>query len=279
MRLNVSKSILSVVAASSTLSLAVGAVLGYILAKNRVTAQYEGMIEEEVVKAKEFYSKASIVDVDLSSVPKEVVEDAVEAAKESFRPRSNTVKVDYDDGYAEKFTQYNQIRKPYSGFEDGEGADNSMEAVEQRLIDAAKKDVEEAKKRSGEFPKEEEDEMYYDEQDNSVDRSQRSSDHPFILSVDEFEGNDLDYNQNTLTYFEGDDTLVDEREQPITPHNGIVGEGNLKFGQGSNDANIVYIRNDRMEVDFEVVRSPGTYTEEVLGIIPSESARTRRGMN
>jgi hypothetical protein len=45
----------------------------------------------------------------------------------------------------------------------------------------------------------------------------------------------------------------------------LVGDDNLRFGYGSNDSNMVYVRNPRIEMDMEIVRSQGTYTKEVLG--------------
>ena len=46
-----------------------------------------------------------------------------------------------------------------------------------------------------------------------------------------------------------------------------VGEMNLhRFGHGSGDNNVVYIRNDRLENDFIVLRSQGEYAKEVLGL-------------
>jgi hypothetical protein len=38
-----------------------------------------------------------------------------------------------------------------------------------------------------------------------------------------------------------------------------------RFGHGSNDPSIVYIRNDTLEIIYEVVKSPHYYAEEVHG--------------
>jgi hypothetical protein len=47
----------------------------------------------------------------------------------------------------------------------------------------------------------------------------------------------------------------------------LIGEKNLsRFGHGSQDPSVVYVRNDQLELVYEVVRSPQSYSEEVHGI-------------
>jgi len=96
----------------------------------------------------------------------------------------------------------------------------------------------------------------------------RTEDAPYVISHDEYFQGEKDYTQVTLTYFEEDDILCDEKDSPINDTDNTVGDDNLKkFGHGSKDNNIVYIRNDRVEIDFEVVRSKGNYAKDVLGFV------------
>lgn len=89
---------------------------------------------------------------------------------------------------------------------------------------------------------------------------------PYVISKDEFFENEPDYETEQLTYFESDDTLIDSKEMPVEDTEKTVGDDNLtKFGYGSGDQNIVFIRNDKLELLFEVVRSRGEYATEVLG--------------
>lgn len=95
----------------------------------------------------------------------------------------------------------------------------------------------------------------------------RSPDIPYVIHYDERDHMD-DYQDVTLTYFEGDDVLCDERDEPIPieARDRLVGEKNLeRFGHGSNDRNVVYIRNDVLEILYEVVKSPRAFAEEVHG--------------
>jgi hypothetical protein len=105
-----------------------------------------------------------------------------------------------------------------------------------------------------------------------MDESQRDHNHPYIISVDEFMEPDPDYenyDQNQLTYYEGDETLVDERNVVIPDIERIVGTQHLgMFGRFSKEADVVYVRNEVIEITFEITRSKSTYSEDILGITP-----------
>jgi hypothetical protein len=100
------------------------------------------------------------------------------------------------------------------------------------------------------------------------ERRHRSPDIPYVIHYDEREEME-GYSIETLTYYEGDDVLCNERDEIIDPdyqRDQLVGEKNLeRFGHGSGDPVIVYIRNDKLEMVYEVVRSPHHYAEEVHG--------------
>jgi hypothetical protein len=98
---------------------------------------------------------------------------------------------------------------------------------------------------------------------------------PYIIHHDEYMEADPGYPQQTLTYYEGDDTLTDEQDTPIIAVNDVIGEGNLRFGYGSGDSGTVFIRNDKLSLDFEVVKSDGKYAHEVLGFEHSDMPGSR----
>jgi hypothetical protein len=109
-------------------------------------------------------------------------------------------------------------------------------------------------------------------------------DRPYIVSQEDFMQNNLGYEQGQLTYYEKDKVLTDERETVIEDVDATVGENNIQFGIGSSDVNVVHIRNEKLRMDFELVRSEGSYAQEVLGLdeVPEQkprlSARQRRDM-
>lgn len=81
---------------------------------------------------------------------------------------------------------------------------------------------------------------------------------PFVISRelyawDEEEGDE--YSKNTLSYFPVQRVLLDEEEDPIEDIDNYVGWKNLRrFGDESGDPDVVFIRNRRLETDFEVVK-------------------------
>lgn len=115
-------------------------------------------------------------------------------------------------------------------------------------------------------------ENYDPEWDIDDELSSRSEDEPYILHVEEFMNDEEGFHQSTLTYYEGDNILTDEKDVPIYNHSQIVGE--LKFGHGSNDPNVVFVRNHKLKAEYEILRDTGYYEHEVLGIdIASEFTR------
>jgi hypothetical protein len=115
--------------------------------------------------------------------------------------------------------------------------------------------------------------------DLDKEMAQRDPLQPYIISEDEFMQNDPEHEQVQVTYYQGDDILSDAKDEPIPDVNGTVGEDNLtRFGHGSDNANMVFVRNEVMATDFEIERSFGNFAEEVHGIIKhsQESRKARR---
>lgn len=110
-----------------------------------------------------------------------------------------------------------------------------------------------------------------------LEMQNRGAVHPYVIHKDEFDANEDDQEQVTLTYFSGDDVLSDERDTVMAEPDAIVGLDNLqKFGHGSGDPNVVYIRNPRLEVDYEVIRSEGTFAQEVHGFADGDLRHSER---
>jgi len=98
----------------------------------------------------------------------------------------------------------------------------------------------------------------------------RTPNAPYVIHEDEYRESEHDYTQTTYTYWEGDDVLTDSDNQPIVDRELTVGVANLKWGHGSGDANVVFIRNDRLEVEAEVTRDPRSWEEEIQGLDGAE---------
>lgn len=116
------------------------------------------------------------------------------------------------------------------------------------------------------------------EWDYEVEQASRNENEPYIINHEEYLEAEPGYEQVVFTYYEGDDVLADEQDKPVDEIERVVGEDNLmRFGHGSGQNNVVYIRNDRLTMDFEIVKSTGKFAEEVLGFIEhSDKPRSRR---
>ena len=71
----------------------------------------------------------------------------------------------------------------------------------------------------------------------------------------------------TLVYYAEDGVVTDERDEPVPEPEKLLGPDFFKyFGTDElEDLNVLYVRNEIMSTDFEVVRNMGSYVETVLG--------------
>lgn len=108
---------------------------------------------------------------------------------------------------------------------------------------------------------------------------------PYILSAYEFyTGPDKDdYENITIAYFAGDDTLADDAEHIVSDVENLIGKANLtRFGLGSDDPNVLYVRNETRKVDWEISLDHRGYAEVVVGLqgepyeLPKRPARKMR---
>jgi hypothetical protein len=102
--------------------------------------------------------------------------------------------------------------------------------------------------------------------DADAEEAKRDPAMPYVISYDEFFENQVEYEQTQLTWFAEDGVLADTTDKPVDES--LVNPDNLeKFGHGSRDPNIVYVRNEARELDFEISYAEGKYSEQVMGFI------------
>jgi hypothetical protein len=94
--------------------------------------------------------------------------------------------------------------------------------------------------------------------------STREPNEPYVIHAEEYFADEMDFRQETLTYYDGDDIMTDSEDSPIFNYAGLLGE--LKFGHGSRSVDIVYIRNEKLHMEWEVIKNHGAYAEEILGL-------------
>ena len=91
----------------------------------------------------------------------------------------------------------------------------------------------------------------------------RTDHSPYVIHKDEYIADEAGCDQRTVTYYQDDDIMADESDTPIYDFNGLMGD--LKWGHGSGDPSVVYIRNEKLEMEWEVLLHTGSFAVEVLG--------------
>jgi hypothetical protein len=103
-----------------------------------------------------------------------------------------------------------------------------------------------------------------DDWDYEVEKALRQEGGTYVIHRDEV--GDTDFETTTLSYYAGDDVLCDANDRIIDNPERLVGTCLEKFGHGSNDRNVVHVRNEALAIDLEVIKSDKTYAEEVHGL-------------
>lgn len=102
---------------------------------------------------------------------------------------------------------------------------------------------------------------------SEVKGGENMNDHPYVISPDEFD--ELGYETVSLTYY-ADGVLTDTFDDIIEDMEYIVGEDSVNhFGEYEEDS--VFVRNDALKTDYEILRDPRNYSD-VVGSSPSVNA-------
>lgn len=240
-------------------SVAAGAVAAHFLTKRGMQTKYEKIVEDEVDKARVHYSKLNKVDPE---------------SGEELDPIRLAEKHATVEGAEAIIVQEGYSKDP-----------GGVEAKETDPVRAARQNaetLESLRKSSEDFPEDEAPSEPTVVESHNVFRDARSAnsvfdygeeiphrtaDKPYIISQDEFDENEHEFENVAFSYFEEDDVLVNEREQIINDHDALVGnDALLNFGKGAKDRNTVHVRNERLGLDMEIVKSNGSYVREVMGV-------------
>lgn len=223
------------IAGAFVLGAGVGGFIAWKIAVKRTETRYEQIMAEEMDAARRFYkrlAKEGPFETPESAV-KELVPEAAADAIKTYQGKEQKVPYNRPDDIAEAVEERVEVTEKVT--------------IERNVFDA----VEETR------------DWDYQEE---IKRREANPDEPYVISFEEFNENEPGHEQITLAYYAEDDTLADEKDQPVDNTDYLVGDDNLlRFGAGSHDRKVVYIRNERIDVDFEVVRSGGSYKKEVLG--------------
>jgi hypothetical protein len=249
------------VAAVGVVSAAAGAGIGYVVATKVLEQKYADIADQEIEEAKRFYAAINKTDY---PTPGDMVKDLI--------PEDEQVD---EDPNAEKLAKLEKEgQEAYLKYQ-GKYKSKGEVTVEGDTIKVASSETIETEDGEEEIVTEVTqhnilvDGKPLDRDDDVWERevAARSEERPYVISEEEFFQNDQDFEQWSLTYYEGDDVLCTEKDEVIEDVDAMVGEENLKkFGLESKDMHLVYVKNNKRGLDFEIARSRGKYTVEVLDL-------------
>ena len=105
--------------------------------------------------------------------------------------------------------------------------------------------------------------------------ARRNPGEPHVIHQDEYHTTEdgrvrPGWTQMAYTYYARDDVLTDEENQVIPNAEEVIGHYNLRFGVGSDDPDVVFIRNPERMLEMEICRVDKSYEEHVLGLDANE---------
>lgn len=206
----------------------VGAGLGYFFAQRRLDAKYNQIMEEEIARTKEFYSrlnKTGDFENPVQAVDALGLNEAVEAL--SRYQGETPLKIDDVEVEAQEPIVFDE------------------------LVEEVREDVREFRKNVFETHN---DDLVFQDRDTSK---------PYIINDDEWMGNEPEHEQVQLTWY-ADGVLADDADVFIDDLR-IVGDHLEHFGIGASDPDVVMVRNEKMHMDYEIRRSEQKYEHVVAG--------------
>lgn len=247
---------------------AFGSVLGFVVGfrfrKERLKAEAFAKSEEEIAAVREFYRR----QLGTMSDDTEEKSDSLEMETDTGNigivtiqtaPKPSVEAIIEERGYArttEADDHPRPLRPPVAGVEEPKPEGTRLQPIVEEPVIVPDQVLREPSSTRLQW-------------NAALEQSRRSAENPYIIHQDEYALSETGYQRVTFTYYE-DDILVDEDEEPISDINDVVGLHNLRFGHGSEDEDVVFIRNDKRRLEIEIMRSREKYSESVLGLDPNE---------
>jgi hypothetical protein len=85
---------------------------------------------------------------------------------------------------------------------------------------------------------------------------------PYLIDFDQFGAEEDKFDKLTVYFYKKDLTMTDDQDTIMEDVNEAVGDINLLIYAGND---VVYIRNERLSIDYEIIVHDGSYKELVLG--------------
>lgn len=246
-------------AVKGALLFAAGGVVGFVVTKLVLTKRYEDRLEEDIASIREAYAyRAKSETEEPKEVPVETETPDVEtmAKKHTVSPLPPEAR-EAIDRYTELTGQYDQIRKAKTVVTTNNIDTQSLEIV---TADGNKVIIPEIE--LVDMDPVELDQLIYGK------TKQGTHDSPYMITREEMEEEEMAYLKTSMTFYEGDSALVDDDDTVIENPEFMVGKVTLdvlKVATTGDEPNTLFVRNDRLQTDFEILITHESYSRDVLG--------------
>jgi len=235
---------------------AVGALLGSAVTYKLLKTKYEQIAQEEIDDVRE-YAKKQIDYYDA------FYRNEIEKLEE--KEAENTLDLDdlkWEHDEARRIGDMKQLTKRY-GME--EKKDLNTVLRERGLLPIP--DESRLTPKADLYPEDDEPEEEDEFESTPIEEMDTEKENIFMIPQDDFMESNENFEVISLTYYAEDGILTDERDEPVPDPENILGPNPFAaFGTDElEDPNVIYIRNERMSTDFEIIRNMASYVETVLG--------------
>lgn len=141
------------------------------------------------------------------------------------------------------------VKEAFSGVDTA--SEPSGDSKNEEHYDAAKEELEEYKEMV------EETGYSTKSDDKKEEEEDMEGDKPYVITPEEY--GDCDYTMVSLTLYE-DGTITNDQDKIVTNVDELVGNESLDhFGEYEDDS--VFVRNDKLKIDFEILKDYRNYSE------------------
>lgn len=102
-------------------------------------------------------------------------------------------------------------------------------------------------------------------EESMIDPSDGSGIDIYDVSWEEFSNDHMEYDKLSITYFQGDNVLMNDDGEELDI-NATIGEDMLEYIIDFKNRDVFYIRNEVNKTDYEVTKIKGTYVNSLLGL-------------
>lgn len=223
----------------------VGGAVTYITVNKALVRRYEDWANDEIAQVRAHYNNMLKEEgtsvISLAENPSEDVQKAVDLGKQLIK------QLGYDAGERPEDDEHPTAQR-LSIFDQGVSVNSDGELVE-------------------------DDDAEGDSYLQAMDDGYKVIDgEPYLIAEAEYFENEPGYELDTLTYYEQDETLTDDKNKQIDGVNEVIGARHLHMfhPRKGTQKESLYVRNDDHETLYEIIRVDGSYAAIVLGMTDEE---------